>query len=163
MSTITYRQDNPTVRIAMILACMAVICALLLYVFGLTDIVRFGDWYRETFGILGAVIIALIVFPPGFVLVRYLTPKHEVVFGNSALTIKGGREQKLITYAKIGSMVFDQLTSRRLELYDHAGRLLHCFRTGMDEAALSSIVRLITGQIEFDARNEQEVVRYVRR
>src|SRR5215510_5320218 len=90
MSTITYRQDNPTVRIPIILACAAVICALLLYALGLADIVHFGD-----------VVIGLVVLLPTFILVRYLTPKQEVVFGQSALTIKARREQKSIAYAEI--------------------------------------------------------------
>jgi len=164
MSTITYRQDNPTVRIPIILACAVVICALLLYAFGLADIVHFGDWYRDTLGRrLGAMVIGLIVLLPTFILVRYLTPKQEVVFGGSALTIKARREQKSIAYAEIGSMVLGHVMSRRLELYDQAGQLLYCFRPGMDEAALPSIVRLMTERIAFDARNERRVVRYVRR
>ena len=164
MSTITYRQDNPTVRIPIILACAAVICALLLYALGLADIVHFGDWYRETLGRrFGAVVIGLVVLLPTFILVRYLTPKQEVVFGQSALTIKARREQKSIAYAEIGSMVLGHVMSRRLELYDQAGQLLYCFRPGMDEAALPSIVRLMTERIAFDARNERRVVRYVRR
>lgn len=94
MSTITYRQDKPTVRIPIILACAVLICALLLYAFGLADIVHLGDWYRETLGPrLGAAVIGAIVLLPTFILVRYLTPKQEVVFGESALTIKTRREQ----------------------------------------------------------------------
>jgi hypothetical protein len=109
------------------------------------------------------VILGLIFLPPGFILVRYLTPKQEVVFGGSSLTIKARREQKSITYAEIASMVRNESISPRLELYDRAGKLLYCFRTAADKAALSSIVRLIAERIAFDTRNERRAVRYVRR
>jgi hypothetical protein len=165
MNTITYRQDNPAARIAIILASVTVTCALLIYAFGLIDIINAAESSRQVPGghYVVAIVVWLIFFPPVLILLRLLTPKNELVFGESALTIKAGREQKSITYAQIGSMIRDQFLSPRLELYDHAGRLLHCFRTGMDQAALSSIVRLITERIVFDARDERKVVRYFRR
>jgi hypothetical protein len=108
-------------------------------------------------------IVSLIFFPPILVLMRYASPKHEVVFGGSALTIKTRREQKSVAYAEIGSMLLGKFITRRLELYDHAGQLLHCFRTGDDEETLSSIVHLITERIAFDAHDERRGVRYIRR
>jgi hypothetical protein len=170
MSTITYRQNaTTTVRLAIVLACVAVICALPIYAFGLGNAINTVESFRDSLERLPGgryvvvLIVGLIFFPPALFLLRYASPKHEVVVGESALTIKTRREQRSIAYAEIGSMVRRQFLSRQLELYDHAGRLLHCFRTGTDDVALSSIVRLITERIAFDARNEQRVVRYVRR
>jgi len=169
-TTITYRQDRPAARIAICSAYVAVTCALLIYAFGLVNVIDFAESFREWFSewgwagrFAGGVIVALIFLPPGFILVRYLTPKQEVVFGGSALIIKAGRQHKSITYAEIASMMRHELMSSRLELYGHAGQLLYCFRTAADKAALSSIVRLITERIAFDTRNERRAVRYVRR
>jgi hypothetical protein len=170
MSTITFRQTAPTaMRLAIILACVAVICALPIYVFGLVNTINAVESFRALFSgvpggrYVGAAIVVLIFFPPALILVRYSSPKNEVVFGETALTIKARRELKSIAYAEIGSMVLRQFMSRRLELYDNTGLLLHCFETGMDEAVPSLIVRQIADRIAFDARNERRVVRYVRR
>jgi hypothetical protein len=169
-STITFRQTAPTaMRLAIILACVAVICALPIYVFGLVNTINAVESFRALFSgvpggrYVGAAIVVLIFFPPALILVRYSSPKNEVVFGETALTIKARRELKSIAYAEIGSMVLRQFMSRRLELYDNTGLLLHCFETGMDEAVPSLIVRQIADRIAFDARNERRVVRYVRR
>jgi hypothetical protein len=164
VNTITYRQDKPAARIAIVVASVALISGLLVYVFGLTSIIGVVESSREVAGgrQVVAVVVSLIFFPPAFILVRYLTPKHEVVFGESALTIKARGEQKAITYAEIGSMVLERYMSPRLGLYDRSGQLLHWFRTGMDKAALSSIVRLTTERIAFDTRSDPRAVRYVR-
>jgi hypothetical protein len=169
MSTITYRQTAHTaVRLAIALACVAVICALPIYAFGFIDAINAFNTFLESFGgvpggrYVAMVIVALIVFPPALILIRYASPKHEVAFVGSALTIKARREQKSIAYAEIGSMLLGKFITRRLELYDHAGQLLHCFRTGDDEGALSGIVRQITERIAFDAQDERRGVRYVR-
>lgn len=169
MSTIIYRHTAPTaVRLAIALACVAVICAVPIYAFGFGNTVNAVESFRELFEsvpggrFVVAAMAALILLPPGLILIRYASPKHEVVFEGSALTIKARRERKSIAYAEIGSMLLGKFITRRLELYDHAGQLLHCFRTGDDEEALSSIVRLITERIALDARNERRGVRYVR-
>jgi len=160
---IIYRQDNPVARIAIVLACVTVICGLLIYAFGLVHIIGLAESARETMPRqLVAMVVALIFFPPAFLLVRFLTPKQEITFDGSALNIKSSRDVTSIAYAEVGSMVLHQITSRRLDLYDHAGRLLYCFRTGTDKAALESIVSLIGKRISFEARREGRVIRYGR-
>jgi hypothetical protein len=140
-----------------------VICALLIYAVGLIDIIGLAESAREVMPRqLVAVVVALIFFPPAFLLVRFLTPKQEIAFDGSALIIKSSRDETSIAYAEVGSMVLNQITSRRLDLYDHAGQLLYCFRTGTDKAALESIVSLIGERISFEARREGRVIRYVR-
>lgn len=161
--TIIYRQDNPVARIAIVVACVTVICALLIYAVGLIDIIGVAESARETMPRrVVAAVVALIFFPPAFLLVRFLTPKQEVAFEGSALIIKSSRDETSIAYAEVGSMVLNQITSRRLDLYDHAGRLLYSFRTGTDKAALESIVSLIGERISFEARREGRVIRFVR-
>ena len=152
-------------RIAIVSATVAVITGLLVYTFGLIPIVNIGEAAREIPAgrYVVAAIAMLIYLPPAFVLVRLATPKNEVVFGESALTIKARGEQKSIAYVEIGSMVLEQFLSSQLALYDRAGQPLHWFKTGTDKATLSSIVRLLTERITFDARTEHRATRYVRR
>jgi len=165
MDTVSYRQDRPAARIAIVSVTVAVIAVVLFSAFGFNNAIDAVEASRHIVGgrRLVAMIVTLIFLPPAFILVRALTPKQDVVFGAGAFTIKAKREQRSIAYPEIGSMVLHELTARRLELYGQGGELLTCFRTGTDRAALSSLVRLMNERIAFHGRPEGRAIRYVRK